>query len=132
MFWHPPLHVCFLLHCAGYVLHNLLVFSALILMCLAQDTPSLLNAEHLAKVKAMIGASRDAHFEVEQDPLRKGPMTQYPDPRIDACIYFIAPHGSGQNDIRFMSELADFLPVVPVLAKVTITLPLPYCSLADW
>ncbi len=78
----------------------------------------MLTAEHLAKVKAMIGASRDAHFEVEQDPLRKGPLTQYPDRRIDAIIYFIAPHGSGQNDIRFMSELADFLPVVPVLAKV--------------
>lgn len=53
-----------------------------------------------------------------QDARRAGPMHKHDDPRVDVCIYFIAPHRIKKVDIKFMTELAKHVPVVPVLAKV--------------
>lgn len=53
-----------------------------------------------------------------QDARRAGPMHRFVDPRVDVCVYFVAPHRCKKVDVRFMTELSKHVPVVPVLAKV--------------
>jgi septin family protein len=86
--------------------------------CPAKDTPGLLNTGDLDKVKSMINTARQKHFELEQDPKRKGPMTQYSDQRFDVCLYLTGPHALGKGDLTYMSQLSELLPVVPLFAKV--------------
>lgn len=57
------------------------------------------------------------YMEMEQDPLRGGPMSRVHDPRVDACLYFVPPHRLKQVDVLFMTRLAELVPVIPVLAK---------------
>lgn len=53
----------------------------------------------------------------EQDAKRTMPLSQDDDPRVDVCIYFLSPHRVKPIDLKFMSELSTYAPVVPVLAK---------------
>jgi Septin len=47
-----------------------------------------------------------------------GTAAMWQDPRVDVCLYFIAPHRLKAIDVEFIKKLADLVPVVPILAKV--------------
>jgi hypothetical protein len=106
------------MYCCLFTVHELIGLLILTLVWPAKDTPTVQNAGDLEKVKSMIDAARQKHFELEQDPKRKGPMTQYPDERFDVCLYLTGPHALGKGDMTYISQLSELLPVVPLLAKV--------------
>jgi septin family protein len=53
-----------------------------------------------------------------QDQRRRMPLTSYEDSRVDACLYFIAPHNLRPLDLALMRRIGALTPVVPIIAKV--------------
>ena len=53
----------------------------------------------------------------EQDAKRTAPLSSDDDPRVDVCIYFLSPHRIKPIDLKFMTELSNLVPLIPVLAK---------------
>lgn len=85
---------------------------------LVQDTPGWDNMEdNMEPVLDYIKACSRACLEYEQDVSRGAPLTKFEDPRVDVCIYFIPPHRIKPVDVKFMQELAELVPVIPILAK---------------
>ena len=64
-----------------------------------------------------IGMCNEKALAREQDSKRTAPLAQDDDPRVDVCIYFLSPHRVKPIDMKFMTELSDLAPVIPVLAK---------------
>lgn len=83
-----------------------------------QDTPGYDNMEvNLEPVLDYIKAQNYKALEYEQNAKRVSAMSKWTDPRVDVCVYFIAPHRLKQMDIEFMKQLSAEVPVLPVLAK---------------
>lgn len=83
-----------------------------------QDTPGYDNMEvNLDPVIDHIQAQNLKALEHEQNAKREAAMSKWQDPRIDVCVYFIAPHRLKQIDVEFMKRLSVEVPVLPVLAK---------------
>ncbi|DBA79391.1 TPA: hypothetical protein ACH3X2_000037 [Trebouxia sp. C0005] len=83
-----------------------------------QDTPGYDNMEvNLEPVLDYIKAQNYKALEYEQNAKREASMSKWEDPRVDVCVYFIAPHRLKQMDVEFMKRLSQEVPVLPVLAK---------------
>ena len=46
-------------------------------------------------------------------------MTSIEDTRVDACIYFIAPHILRSSDIQAIEAIGLLVPVIPIIAKAS-------------
>ncbi|KAL3143563.1 hypothetical protein ABBQ38_002360 [Trebouxia sp. C0009 RCD-2024] len=83
-----------------------------------QDTPGYDNMEvNLEPVLDYLKAQNYKALEHEQSAKRVAGMDKWEDPRVDVCVYFIAPHRLKQMDVEFMKKLSLEVPVLPVLAK---------------
>jgi septin 7 len=83
-----------------------------------QDTPGYDNLEvTLDPVLDYIKAQQYKALEHEQNAKRVHAMTKFEDPRVDVCVYFIAPHRLKPIDVEFIKKLCKEVPVIPVLAK---------------
>lgn len=47
-------------------------------------------------------------------------MSEFEDTRVDVCLYFIAPHNLRPVDISMMEQIGELVPVIPVVAKVSL------------
>lgn len=83
-----------------------------------QDTPGYDNLEvNVEPVLDYIHQQSLKAVEHEQNAKRAAPLTKFEDPRVDCCVYFIAPHRLKPVDVEFMKEISKEVPVLPVLAK---------------
>lgn len=83
-----------------------------------QDTPGYDNMEvNMDPILDYINDANHACLRREQDARRQGPLAKLPDPRVDVCVYFVAPHRLKPVDCKFIARLAKSVPVLPVLAK---------------
>uniref|UniRef100_A0A061SDN1 Septin 7 n=1 Tax=Tetraselmis sp. GSL018 TaxID=582737 RepID=A0A061SDN1_9CHLO len=86
-----------------------------------QDTPGYgddLNImTNIQKMKAFVDSCNKKWLEIEQDMKRGVDMTLVEDPRIDLCIFCLPPHRLRNIDIRYMHELGQVVPIVPVVTK---------------
>ena len=84
-----------------------------------QDTPGVhLPGAPEAILEHVLSQSRK-FMTAEEDPKRVVPMSALPDPRVDACIFFLPPHFLKPQDIQLITQLSELVPVVPVIAKVS-------------
>ncbi|BDA49236.1 probable Septin-7 [Coccomyxa sp. Obi] len=83
-----------------------------------QDTPGYNTLEEAREpILEYIKRQNSEHIEREQDAKRANPLHKFTDSRVDVALFFIAPHRLRPLDLDFMVQLADLVPVVPVLAK---------------
>ncbi|KAG1659901.1 hypothetical protein FOA52_006607 [Chlamydomonas sp. UWO 241] len=86
-----------------------------------QDTPGYGDTLDLSKaisvVVAHIEAQNQAWLQMEQSTDRKEDMNEVEDPRIDLCLFCVGPHRLRAADLKFMCELGQHVPVVPVVTK---------------
>ncbi|EIE24975.1 hypothetical protein COCSUDRAFT_83668 [Coccomyxa subellipsoidea C-169] len=83
-----------------------------------QETPGYNTLEECREpILEYIKRQNSEHIDREQDAKRANPLTKFTDSRVDVALFFIAPHRLRPIDIDFMAQLADLVPVVPVLAK---------------
>ena len=87
-------------------------------MCMVQETPGLHHSLAQPAILSYINAQLQQWLHADQDPSRGAPVALMKDPRVDVCLYFIAPHALKPQDVAFMQELSALVPVIPVLAKV--------------
>ncbi len=64
----------------------------------------------------------EVYVETEKDVERSQPLSRLEDPRVDVCLYFLSPHTITPLDIEVIGGLSKLVPVVPLMAKVRITL----------
>lgn len=88
-----------------------------------QDTPGLNTQEDVEVVLDYVRAQLQAYMAMEENPRRDLPMSRLADPRVDVALYLIAPHALKPHDVVAMTRLSLLVPVVPVLAKVTLLAP---------
>ena len=53
-------------------------------------------------------------------------MSALEDTRCDVCLYFVAPHSLRPLDITMMARIGCLVPVVPIIAKVGLSLSHAY------
>ena len=55
------------------------------------------------------------------DPGRQAPLSALPDPRCDVCVFLLPPKAllEDGSHVEAVARLAQLLPVIPVVAKVT-------------
>ncbi|CAK0786298.1 hypothetical protein CVIRNUC_009511 [Coccomyxa viridis] len=66
--------------------------------------------EHIRKQSAI-------YLTDEHEIQRNNPGGKLDDSRVDVALFFIAPHRLRPLDIEFITDLAELVPVVPVIAK---------------
>ena len=91
----------------------------LVTLLVLQDTPG----THMPGVEGTIlkhifKQSQD-YMAKEEDPRRVVPLSTLPDPRVDAVLYFLSPHYLKPQDVELMTRLSSFVPLIPIIAKVT-------------
>ena len=59
------------------------------------------------------------YMAMERDSKRAVPLSSLPDPRVDMALYFLSPFFIKPQDIRTIVKLSAFVPVVPIIAKVS-------------
>ena len=47
-------------------------------------------------------------------------MSEFEDTQVDVCLYFIAPHNLRPVDISMMEQIGQLVPVISVIAKVSL------------
>ena len=64
--------------------------------------------------KPVVLSPVNAHFPLvpKQDMKRHGPLHAFPDARVDVALFFIPPHRLRPNDVDFITELSELVPVV--------------------
>jgi septin family protein len=82
-----------------------------------QDTPGLVFGETQVPVLQYLQQQQKQYYLQESDPTKTEQLYAGKDPRVDACVYFISPHGITNTDVKYMSYLSELVPVIPVLAK---------------
>lgn len=48
-------------------------------------------------------------------------MSGVEDMRVDACLFFINPNSLKAEELAVMAQLAEVVPIVPMIAKVTMS-----------
>lgn len=90
-----------------------------------QDTPGYCSNYNLEEhILRYIRERNQEYLNAEQDPERHLPLACLPDPRVDVCLFFLAPHRMKDRDLAFIRRLAPLVPVIPILAKVDPLAPL--------
>ncbi|KAK9804973.1 hypothetical protein WJX73_006082 [Symbiochloris irregularis] len=86
-----------------------------------QDTPGYGDDLNIMNnIKAMIKYIEDQNrkfLTMELDKQRTVDITELPDPRVDCCIFCLQPHRLRPIDLRYMLELGQHVPIVPVVTK---------------
>ncbi len=88
-----------------------------------QDTPGLVYGQTSVRLLDHITKQNNAYLAWEQDPTRCAPMSASVDHRVDACLFFLNPNHLKDAEVVAMVALADMVPVVPLIAKVTTAAP---------
>lgn len=88
---------------------------------LVQDTPGHSDSgsveDNITTVLDHIDACNWSYMEAEAAADRAVPVCQLADARVDAVLFFIPPHRLKEVDVRFMEQLAERAPVIPILSK---------------
>ena len=86
-----------------------------------QDTPGYgdrVNIRH--NIDAMVDfvvRQNEKWFNVETSKRRPADMTLIEDPRIDVCLFCLPPHRLRYVDVKFMHELGQVVPIIPMITK---------------
>ncbi|KAK9824081.1 hypothetical protein WJX72_007600 [[Myrmecia] bisecta] len=82
-----------------------------------QDTPAYTGEGMAERILAYVKDQQRAYMAAELDPQRSRPVGELADPRVDVCLFFVPPHALKGQDVAFMEQLSELVPVVPLLAK---------------
>lgn len=86
-----------------------------------QDTPGYgddLNImNNIRSMITYIEQQNRRYLRMELDKQRTVDTSELPDPRVDCCIFCLQPHRLRPVDLRYMLELGQHVPIVPVVTK---------------